>query len=60
MNLLPAQMLPAVPHLAFGIFNLAIPNIIAWAAVVAIFAVAVRMRIPNLFNPAPEREENRK
>jgi hypothetical protein len=44
--------LPAVPHLTFGIFNLAVPNIIAWAAVLLVFALAVGARIPRLFRPA--------
>jgi hypothetical protein len=52
-------MLPAVPHITFGIFNLAIPNIIAWGSIALIFAIALWVRIPNLFKPGPEREESR-
>ncbi len=50
-ELLPAQMLPAVPHIAFGIFNLAIPNIIAWLTLVVIFFVAAWARLPRFFEP---------
>jgi len=59
MDPLPAQMLPAVPHITFGIFNLAVPNIIAWGSIALIFAIALWVRIPNLFKPGPEREESR-
>lgn len=46
-----ASALPAVPHVAFGIFNLAVPNIIAWAVVLLLFALAVGLRLPRLFHP---------
>jgi hypothetical protein len=35
-----------VPHITFGIFNLAIPNIIAWITVVVSFVAAVWGRLP--------------
>jgi hypothetical protein len=56
---LPAQALPEVPHIIFGIFNLAIPNIIAWGLVVGVFAFAVWARIPRLFEPPAEQEEDK-
>lgn len=59
MDPLPAQMMPTVSRLTFGIFNLAIPNLIAWGTIGVVFAAAIWLRIPSLFKPAPEREENR-
>ncbi|MGA2284668.1 MAG: hypothetical protein ABSG55_00160 [Dehalococcoidia bacterium] len=52
MDLLPTQLLPAVPHVAFSIFNLAIPNIGAWAAVLAVFVAAAWIRLPRIFEPS--------
>jgi hypothetical protein len=49
MDLLPPEILSTVPHVTFSIFNLAIPNIIAWAAVIVIFFVAVWLRLPKIF-----------
>jgi len=49
MDLLPPEMLSTVPHVTFSIFNLAIPNIIAWATVIIIFFVAVWLRLPKIF-----------
>lgn len=37
---------PAAAHLVFGWFDLAVPNIAFWLAVVVIFAVFTRARIP--------------
>ena len=51
MEPLPAQALPAVPHVTFSIFNLAVPNVVAWALVFAIVLVAARLRLPRLFEP---------
>ena len=47
-----ASSLPAVPHVTFGIFNLAVPDIIAWAVVLLVFALAVGLRLPPFFHPA--------
>jgi hypothetical protein len=44
-------MLPAVPHVSFGIFNLAIPDIVAWILVFAIVLIAAGVRLPKLFEP---------
>ena len=51
MGLLPTELLPAVPHIHFSIFNLAIPNIAAWAALLSAFAMAVWTRLPRIFEP---------
>jgi hypothetical protein len=48
---LPAAALPAVPHVMFSVFNLALPNIVAWALVVAVVLVAARLRLPKFFEP---------
>jgi hypothetical protein len=37
---------PAVPHVVFGIFNLAWPNIAFWALVVVVFGLAAWARMP--------------
>lgn len=47
MNQLPAQGLPAVPHVVFGIFNLAIPNIVAWGVVIIVFVASIWLRLPE-------------
>jgi hypothetical protein len=48
---LPTQLLPAVSHIQFSIFNLAIPNIAAWGALVLAFAAAAWLRLPRIFEP---------
>ena len=50
---LPTQMLPAVPHITVGIFNLAIPNIIAWITMIVVFFIAAWARLPKFFEPEP-------
>ncbi len=49
MNQLPPETLSATPHITFGIFNLAIPNIIAWGVIILIFFVAAWARLPKIF-----------
>ena len=49
MDNLPPELLPTVPHVTFLIFNLTIPNIIAWATVIIIFFVAAWLRLPKIF-----------
>ncbi len=44
---------PAVPHMAFGWFNLAWPNIIMWALVVALFALGAWARMPAFMESDP-------
>lgn len=51
MEQLPPQLLPAVPHLTFGIFNLAIPNLLAGMTTVVIFGLATWARLPKFFEP---------
>jgi hypothetical protein len=46
---LPTQLLPAVPHFIAGIFNIAIPNLIAWILVVVIFFAGAWVRLPRFF-----------
>jgi len=53
MELLPTQMLPAVPHVVFGIFDLAIPNLFAWGVSIAVFFLAAWGRLPRIFEPEP-------
>ena len=51
---LPTQLLPAVPHFIAGIFNIAIPNLIAWILVVVIFFAGAWVRLPRFFErPEP-------
>jgi hypothetical protein len=49
--MLPPELLSPVPHITFGIFNLAIPDIIAWITVVVIFVAAAWVRLPKFFEP---------
>ena len=49
MGQLPAEMLATVPHVTFGVFNLAIPSIIGWALVIVIFCAAAWLRLPKIF-----------
>jgi hypothetical protein len=46
---LPAQLLPAVHHLTFSIFNVGIPNLIMWGVVVVLFFVGGWLRLFRLF-----------
>jgi hypothetical protein len=48
---LAPELLRTVPHVAFSVFNLAIPNIIAWAALIFILIVAAWARLPRIFGP---------
>ena len=51
MEVLPTQLLPAVPHIQFSIFNLAIPNMAAWGALIIAFGCAAGLRLPRIFEP---------
>jgi hypothetical protein len=51
VDVLPTQLLPTVPHIEFSIFDLAIPNIAAWAALIFAFAAAAWLRLPRFFEP---------
>ncbi|MGC8611242.1 MAG: hypothetical protein ACP5QV_05040 [Athalassotoga sp.] len=46
--MLPTQQLQAVPHLIFGIFNLSIPDLIAWVIVIGGFFFAAWLRLPKI------------
>lgn len=48
---LPTQLLSAVPNFTFGIFNIALPNIITWLTLIVIFFVAAWARLPRFFEP---------
>jgi hypothetical protein len=57
MERLPAQLMPATPDVAFGIFNLAIPNILVWVVLIAVFFVAAWTRLPRIFESGGEKEQ---
>ncbi len=59
MGPLATERLPAVPHVVFGIFNLAIPNLIAWAVLVIVFAAAAWFRLPRFVEHAADRGAGR-
>ena len=56
MSDLTLETLPAVPHVVFGIFNLAIPNIIFWGLVIVLFAGAAVARLPRFIEHSSEIE----
>jgi|YelNatPaOPRAMG01_1025707.scaffolds.fasta_scaffold380795_1 uncharacterized membrane protein len=56
MESLPQQSLPAVSHVIFGIFNLAIPDIIVWIIIIVAFILAIWLRLPKIFEG---KEENK-
>ena len=47
MQNLTIETLPVVPHIVFGIFNQAIPNLIFWVAVSVAFFAGCWARMPN-------------
>ena len=49
MNPLPPETLPTVSYVAFSVFNLAVPNIIAVAVIIIVFFVAAWSRLPKIF-----------
>lgn len=54
MGPLPTQLLPAVPHVIFSVFDLALPNIVAWALIDAILLIAAWARLPSVLEPAED------
>jgi hypothetical protein len=48
MESLPPELLRAVPHIAFWVFNLAIPNIIVWGLLILGFVLACWARLPKI------------
>ncbi len=57
MEALPAQLLPAVRHVAISIFNIAIPNLIVWGIVIVIFFLAAWARLPRFIERGRGSEE---
>lgn len=55
MGTLTIETLPAVPHVVFGMFNLGIPNIIFWVAVIVVFFVGTRARMPKFMEHGRDR-----
>ena len=51
MEPLPPELLPAVPHIVFGVFNLAIPNIVVWGVLILGFVLACWARLPKILEP---------
>ncbi|MCL5032122.1 MAG: hypothetical protein M1542_02585 [Thermotogae bacterium] len=58
--MLPPSQLPAVPHLIFGIFNLSIPDLIAWVIVIGGFFFAAWLRLPKIFEGREKQDESDK
>jgi hypothetical protein len=56
---LPVQMLQAVPHVTFSIFNFAIPTIIAFAVLIFLFLAGAWARIPRFIAGPHEVQEGR-
>jgi hypothetical protein len=48
MEPLPPALLPAVPHIVFGVFNLAIPDIAVWGVLILGFVLACWARLPKI------------
>jgi hypothetical protein len=55
MEPLPPEALRAVPHVAFSVFNLAIPNIVVWGVLILGLVVAAWARLPKIFEAGSER-----
>lgn len=54
MEELPTQMLPAVPNIILGVFNLAVPNLVVWLVVIVFFFLAAWARLPKAFEPSSD------
>ena len=52
---LPTQLLPAVSHFTFSVFNVGIPNLVMWGVAVVLFFAGGWSRLPRLFE-RPERK----
>ncbi len=58
MQNLTVENLPAVPHVVFGVFNLAVPDLLFWIAVIVVFFVGCWARMPKFMehgSSAPDR-----
>ncbi|MGD8621041.1 MAG: hypothetical protein PVI81_06730 [Anaerolineales bacterium] len=51
MGQIPTILLASVPHVDFGIFNLAWPNIVVWAGLLMVLLAATWLRLPLMFEP---------
>ena len=51
MGALPPETLQAVSHVSFGVFNLSVPDIIAWSALIVVFCIGAWLRLPRIFQP---------
>jgi hypothetical protein len=56
MEPLPPEALRTVPHIVFGVFNLAIPNIIVVAVLIFVFALACWARLPEVIESGSRSE----
>jgi hypothetical protein len=56
MEPLPPEVLRAVPHIAFSVFNLAIPNIVIWGVLILGLVVAAWARLPAIFEAGSQEE----
>lgn len=56
MHPLPSQLLPAVPHVVLGIFDLALPNLVAWALIDGTLLAASWLRLPRWLEARDEVE----
>jgi hypothetical protein len=57
MDQIPTSLMASVPHVVFGIFNLALPNVIVWAGLIAVLGTASWLRIPGIFEPVSTTED---
>jgi hypothetical protein len=57
MGQISVSLLASVPHVVFGIFDLAVPNIIAWIGLVLMFGIAVWLRLPAWLSPVSSNVE---
>jgi hypothetical protein len=55
---LPPEALPAVPHIVFSFFNVAVPDLIALVVVIVLFVVGSWARLPRFFEPPEESPED--
>jgi hypothetical protein len=58
MEPLPPELLPAVPHIVFGVFNLAIPNIVIWGVLILGFVLACWARLPRILESQSRAESS--
>jgi hypothetical protein len=49
---LPAQLLAAVTHFEYGLFNVALPNAVVILLLIPVFFGAAWLRLPHIFESA--------